>query len=112
MFRDWLGGRLRDAGLAGIAMAPLVWLAAKEFVMPQAQPARTYPAHDEHPNEAVTIALDPYDMAVKAKIFSVHYGEFGFVPIPVVVTNDGNHPIELTRSGAQLGTASRAQMQP
>jgi len=112
MFRAWLGTRLRAAVLAGIAMAPLVCLAAKEFVMPQAQPARIYPAHDEHPNEAVTIALDPYDMADKAKIFSVHYGEFGFVPILVVVTNDGNQPIELTGMGAQLVTASRTKIPP
>ena len=80
--------------------------------MPQAQPARTYPAHDEHPNEAVTIALDPYDMADKAKIFSVHYSEFGFVPIFIVVTNDGNQPIELTGMGAQLVTASRTKIPP
>src|SRR5213596_2797287 len=110
MFRAWLGTRLRAAVLAGIAMAPLVCLAAKEFVMPQAQPARTYPAHDEHPNEAVTIALDPYDMADKARIFSVHYDEFGFLPILVVVTNDGNQPIELTGMGAQLVTAGRTTL--
>src|SRR2546425_9056839 len=110
MFRAWLGTRLRAAVLAGIAMAPLVGLAAKEFVMPQAQPARTYPAHDEHPNEAVTIAMDPYDMADKAKIFSVHYGEFGFVPILVEETNDGNQPIELTGMGAQLVTACRTKI--
>src|SRR5947199_8270049 len=101
MFRAWLGTRVRAAVLAGIAMAPLVCLAAKEFVMPQAQPARTYPAHDEHPNEAVTIALDPYDMADKAKLFSVHYAEFRFVPILVVATNDVNQPIELNGMGAQ-----------
>src|SRR5579859_584443 len=29
--------------------------AAKEFVMPSAQPARTYPAHDDHPLEKVTV---------------------------------------------------------
>src|SRR5436305_4110626 len=112
MFRECQSVRLRAAIFTGIALAPLVCLAAKEFVMPQAQPARTYPAHDEHPNEAVTIALDPYDMADKAKIFSVHYGEFGFVPIFVVVTNDGNQPIELTGMGAQLVTGSRTKMPP
>src|SRR2546427_12567833 len=110
MFRECRSVRLRAAIFTGIALAPLVCLAAKEFVMPQAQPARTYPAHDEHPNEAVTIALDPYDMADKAKIFSVHYGEFGFVPIFVAVTNDGNQPIELTAMGAQLFTSSRAKI--
>src|SRR5271157_3188384 len=69
--------------------------AGKHFVMPTAHSAKTYPAHDEHPTEAVTLALDPYDMADKASIFSVHYSEYGFVPIFVVVTNDGNQPVSL-----------------
>ena len=112
MFYTCTSVGLRLAALAGIGLAPLVCLAAREFVMPQAQPARTYPAHDEHPNEAVTVALDPYDMADKAKIFSVHYDEFGFVPILVVLTNDGNQPIELTGMGVQLVTASRTKIPP
>ena len=39
--------------------------------MPQAQPAKTYPAHDEHPLESVAVAVDPYDLAEKTNIFSV-----------------------------------------
>ena len=93
-------------------MAPLVCLAAKDFVMPQAQPARAYPAHDEHTSEKVTVALDPHDMADKAKIFSVHYDEFGFVPIFLVVTNDSNQPIELGGMEAQLVTANRTKIPP
>jgi hypothetical protein len=93
-------------------MAPLLCFAAKDFVMPQPQPGRTYPAHDEHRAEQVTVALDPYDMAGKAKIFNVHYGEFGFVPIFLVVTNDGNQPIELAGMEAQLVTANRTKIPP
>src|ERR1700751_5548713 len=78
-----------------VALSALLCLAAKEFVMPKARPARTYPAHDEHPNEVVTVALDPYDMADKASIFTVHYSELGFLPIFMVVTNDGDQPVEL-----------------
>jgi len=95
-----------------IAISPLVCLAAKEFVMPQARPARTYPAHDEHGAEQVTVALDPYDIADKAKIFGVHYNDYGFVPIFVVVTNDGNQPIELSALEAQLVTANRTKIAP
>src|SRR5947209_4815428 len=51
--------------------------AAKEFVMPAAQHARTYPAHDEHPAEKVTIAVDPYDVEYKASIFTVNYRNYG-----------------------------------
>ena len=53
----------------------------KEFVMPDAHPARTYPAHDEHPQEKVTIAVDPYDVEYKAAIFSVNYRNYGLMVI-------------------------------
>ena len=36
--------------------------------MPDAHSARTYPAHDEHPMEKVTVAVDPYDVEYKANI--------------------------------------------
>ena len=46
--------------------------------MPDAHPARTYPAHDEHPMEKVTVAVDPYDVEYKASIFTVDYREIRF----------------------------------
>jgi hypothetical protein len=98
--------------LAAIALTPWLCLAAKEFAMPQAEPAKTYPAHDLHPLEAVTVAVDPYDLAEKTTIFSVHYSELGFLPIFVVVTNDGNQPVELAGMKAQLVTVNRAKLSP
>jgi hypothetical protein len=98
--------------IAAIALIPLLCLAAKEFVMPQTEPAKTYPAHDQHPLEAVTVAVDPYDLAEKTTIFSVHYSELGFLPIFVVVTNDGNQPVELAGMKAQLVTVNRAKLSP
>lgn len=86
--------------------------AGKEFLMPRAQPAKTYPAHDQHPTEALTIALDPYDMADKANIFTVHYSELGFLPIFLVVTNDGDQPVELAGMKAELVTVNRAKLSP
>jgi len=62
--------------------------------------------------EAVSLALDPYDLADKAKIFFVHYSEIGFLPIFVVITNDGDQPVELSGMKAQLATASRAKISP
>lgn len=100
------------AAIAVIALVPPLCLAAKEFVMPQAQPAKTYPAHDEHPLERVAVAVDPYDLAEKTNIFSVHYSEIGFLPIFVVVTNDGNEPVELAGVKAQLVTVNRAKLSP
>ncbi len=98
--------------IAALALIPALCLAAKEFVMPQAAPAKTYPANDAHPMEAVTVAVDPYDLAEKTTIFSVHYSELGFLPIFVIVTNDGNQPLELSAMKAQLVTVNRAKLSP
>ncbi len=80
--------------------------------MPEAQPAKTYPAHDEHPLERVAVAVDPYDLADKAKIFSVQYNDIGFLPLFVTVTNDGDQPVQLAGMKAQLVTKSRAKISP
>jgi len=84
--------------------------ASKHFVMPTARPANTYPAHDQHADEKVTVGLDPYDMPGKANIFSVHYNEIGFMPIFVIVTNDGDQPISLANSKAELVTHDRTKI--
>lgn len=100
------------ATVAAVVLASVLCLASKEFVMPTAQPAKTYPANDEHPLEKVTVAVDPYDMADKAHIFSVHYSELGFVPFFVVVTNDSDQAISLTDMKAELITANRSKIPP
>ena len=102
----------RRPTLAVMLLFSLLCLSAKHFVMPAAHPAKTYPAHDEHPNEGVTLALDPYDMADKANIFSVHYNEIGFMPIFVVVSNDSDQPVSLAGSKTQLVTHDRTKIPP
>ena len=102
----------RIATLCAIGLVSMLCLAAKHFVMPAAHSAKSYPAHDEHQNERVTLALDPYDMPDKANIFSVHYNEIGFMPIFVVLTNDGDQPISLASSKAELVTHDRTKIPP
>jgi hypothetical protein len=84
----------------------------KEFAMPDAHPARTYPAHDEHPQEKVTIAVDPYDVEYKASVFSVNYRNYGLMPVFFVVTNDGDQPIALIDMKAELVTHNRSKLSP
>jgi len=98
--------------VAALAFFSAVCVAGKHFVMPTAQPAKSYPAHDEHPTEAVTLALDPYDMPDKASIFSNHYGEAGFLPIFVVISNDGDQPVSLVGMKPELITANRSKISP
>ena len=55
--------------------------------------AAQYPAHITE--NGVTIAADPYDREPKADVFRVHYLQYDFVPIRVIVTNDTAQPISL-----------------
>jgi hypothetical protein len=99
--------------LSIVLFAVLAWVvafAAKEFVKPVARPAANYPAHETHTDEMVSAAVDPYDMPDKAQIFSVNYREEGLLPIFVILTNDGDHPISLTGMKAQLITANRTKI--
>ncbi|MFY9674047.1 MAG: hypothetical protein WAK13_06315 [Terriglobales bacterium] len=87
-------------------------VAAKDFVMPEAHPAKAYPAHDDHPMEKVTIAVDPYDVEYKASIFSVNYRNYGLMPIFFVITNDSDQPVTLSDMKATLVTVNRSKLSP
>jgi hypothetical protein len=89
-----------------------VCLAAKDFVRPAAQPAKTYPAHDDHTDEKVAIAADPYDTAEKAKIFSVNFHEHGFLPVFFIVTNDGDRPISIANMQVTFTTVNHDKLTP
>lgn len=80
--------------------------------MPAAQAARTYPAHDDHPTEKVSMAVDPYDMADKAAIFGTNYIGYGYLPVFFVVTNDSDEPVALSGMKAQLITVNRTKLLP
>jgi hypothetical protein len=94
-----------------VLFAVVCWAGKKNFVMPAPQPAKSYPAHDAHTDEGVTVALDPYDMADKADtVFSTHYNEVGFLPVFMVVTNDSDQPISLNGMKAEMVTADRTKI--
>ena len=84
--------------------------AFKDFVMPRAENAATYPSRDSHPTEKITVAIDLYNTAPKDEIFSTHYLQEGILPVFLVMTNDGDKPISMTKMSAQLVTATRAKL--
>lgn len=86
--------------------------AAKDFIMPRALPAASYPAHDIHSNEGVAVGLDPYDTPEKAKLFNVNYADIGFLPIFVVITNNGSQPVSLDSMTPELVTSGRVKIPP
>jgi hypothetical protein len=105
----------RDARILPIVLICLLSAAApvwgfKDFVMPKAANADTYPSKDSHPTERVTVAVDVYDSAPKDDIFNTHYVQEGILPVFLVITNDGDKPISVTKMRAQLVTAARAKL--
>lgn len=86
--------------------------AGKEFAPPRASHAKTYPAHDEHANERVVVAVDPFDTEAKADVFRTKWGENGYLPVRLIVSNDGDQPVALTKLLVELVTARRSKIQP
>lgn len=96
--------------VAGL-FTPLV-AKTKPFVKPATQAARSYPAHDDHTDEKVAIAADPYDTPEKAKIFSINFAQHGFLPVFLVVTNDGDQPVSIANMQITLVKPDRAKLTP
>lgn len=95
-----------------LVFASQVAFAGKDFVKPVAQPAKTYTAHDDHSNEKVAIAADPYDTREKAKIFTINFEDHGYLPIFFIVTNDGDQPISIGNIQVTLITGGRDKLTP
>ena len=97
---------------AALVLCAIAAFATKDFVKPATRPASAYPAHDDHADEKVAIAADPYDTSDKAKIFSVNFHQHGFLPVFFVVTNDGNQPISIANIDVKLITANHSKLTP
>jgi hypothetical protein len=84
----------------------------KPFTPPPANPAQTYPAHESHDDEKVSIAIDPYDMPDKAKVFKTNYKAHGFLPVRLIVSNDSNQTVMLTDLKIEYITMKRDKIEP
>jgi hypothetical protein len=85
---------------------------SRPFVPPQAAAPQTYPAHESHDDEKVAIAIDPFDMPDKAKIFRVKYRDKGFLPIRVIIANDSDGYLSLNDLKIEYITVKRAKLEP
>jgi hypothetical protein len=88
----------------------LLWFpllsARAEKAPPPAGVATSYPAFDDHAAEQVAIAADPYNTPDKASIFRLKYLQYGFMPIRIIVTNNGDKPISLIDARINFITAA------
>jgi hypothetical protein len=94
-----------------LLLATAAW-AAREYAAPELRKATAYPARDEHPQEQLVVAADPYDTKAKAKIFSLPYQERGILPIYLIITNEGGQPVSLKDMKVQLVTSRNDKISP
>lgn len=62
---------------------------------PPVKPAVDYLVNDVHPNEKVTLAVEPCIDRDDCPFFRLPYVSHGFVAIRVIVTNDRDQPLDL-----------------
>lgn len=54
-----------------------------------------YPAVDNHAKEQVAVAAVPFDNPRECKFFQVDFLKYRFLPLRIIVTNNGDRPISL-----------------
>lgn len=77
-----------------------------DHAAPAAGKATDYAATDSHPGENVVIAAEPFETPDKAKFFRVDYLKYGFLPIRVIITNNGDQAVNLTDARIQFLSAA------
>ncbi len=87
--------RLLSGLVAFSLLAVPEFLHAADKKAPPARPAGQYIAFDTHEKEHVTIAADPCDDPKNCDFFRLPYIQHGFLPVRVVVTNDGDRALSL-----------------
>lgn len=87
--------RLRSLLSLALTLLFTAALPASDHELEPAKDASSYPAFDAHAAEHVVIAAEPFDTKEKGKIFRIDYLKNGFMPIRLIVTNNGDRPISL-----------------
>lgn len=105
--------RIQVLALLLVAFVPVLGGAGdKGFNPPRAAHAATYPLHETHDDEKVSIAIEPYDSPDKAVIFKVKYRQSGFIPLRLIISNDGDTPLMLDHVKIVYMTGRRAKLDP
>jgi hypothetical protein len=97
---------------ACLVLLTALLLSEKRFNPPPAAHAGTYPLHETHKDEKVTIAADPCDTPEKAGVFKVNYKGYGFYPVRLIVSNDSDQTLMLQNLKIEYITARKDKLQP
>lgn len=84
---------------------------AADHKPPAVQPATSFAAVEVHADEKVAIAAEPYDTKEKESIFRVDYLGHGIMPIRLIITNNGDRPINLSDARILFQTAAGDRIQ-
>lgn len=82
----------------------------KGFNPPPARAAGSYPLHEAHDDEKAVIAVDPFTTPEKAAAFKTHYRDYGFLPIRIIIANDGDKPLMLDNIRIELVTSGKEKI--
>jgi len=100
-----LRNQLRSVLLASAA----ILIAAPAFAggrkAPPVNPANQYPAFDSHPNEHVTVAIDPCTRPEDCDFFRLPYIRHSLIPVRIIITNDSDAPLDLNEVRMQFISA-------
>jgi hypothetical protein len=96
--------------ICALAAASCVAAVGQNRAVPPAQKAESYPAVDVHEKEQVAVAADPLDTKAKEEIFNIDYLKAGFLPVRLIVTNNGDKPIKLDDVRVYFVTADGQQI--
>jgi hypothetical protein len=102
----------RRAAILAISLL-VVTAGAKDFALPRAFHAKTYPARDVHDDEKFSVAVDPYDVQDKqAQVFNIDYRKEGLLPLHVIFSNDADSPATISRVLVTFVTRNNAKLVP
>jgi len=95
-----------------IALLATLLFSEKRFNPPPAAQASTYPLHETHNDEKVTIAVQPCDTPETAKAFKTNYRGYALYPVRLIISNDGDSTLMLEDLQIEYITANRDKLQP
>lgn len=71
---------------------------AADHVAPPPAKATDYACHETHAAEHLSIAADVFGTREKTAFFRIDYPHAAFLPIRMIVTNDGDKPVNLSEA--------------
>jgi hypothetical protein len=95
--------------IAMVALLPVAALAGGKKAPPALQ-ANQYPAFDTHPNEHVSVAIDPCNEPRDCDFFRLPYIRHSLIPVRVIITNDSDSPLDLNDVRMQFITANNDKL--